>query len=140
MLNGKDKALFEKLFYMNGESETVALRNFRLQKNAKTGKGSLIVAGLIKRVQRFVETGSLEDRRSESAAGSSSAWEASRSSGLPPSLIRNILHGVLNQYTCKLQSCHELSSSDTYRENHLLSGLSPKLNMIPLGFKHLVDR
>lgn len=33
--------------------------------------------------------------------------------GLPPSFIRNILHGVLNQYPYKLQSCHQLLPSDT---------------------------
>ncbi|GFT58481.1 hypothetical protein NPIL_334371 [Nephila pilipes] len=66
MLSGKDKDLLMKLFYMNEESATVALRKFRLQKNEKTGKRSLTVANLVKLVQRFEEIGSLEDRvRSE---------------------------------------------------------------------------
>ncbi|GFS53784.1 hypothetical protein NPIL_54341 [Nephila pilipes] len=38
MLSGKDKALLVKLFYMNEELATVALRKLRLQKNMKTGK------------------------------------------------------------------------------------------------------
>ncbi|GFT10534.1 hypothetical protein NPIL_497571 [Nephila pilipes] len=62
MLNGKDKALLEKLFYMNEESAIVALRKFQLQKNVKTRKCPLAVAGLKKLVLRFEEIGSLEDR------------------------------------------------------------------------------
>ncbi|GFU53758.1 hypothetical protein NPIL_652101 [Nephila pilipes] len=62
MPSGKDKVLLMKLFYMNEESSTVAVSKFRLQKNVKTGKGPLTVAGLTKLVQRFEETGSLEDR------------------------------------------------------------------------------
>ncbi|GFT77636.1 DUF4817 domain-containing protein [Nephila pilipes] len=119
MLKGKDKALLVKLFYTNEESATVALRKFLLQKNMKTGKEPLTVAGLTKLVQRFEETGSLEDRvrsgrpslrqtcsvriaaemetlASESAVGTSSAWEAGRRLDLSPSSIRNSLHGVLN--------------------------------------------
>ncbi|GFU18321.1 hypothetical protein NPIL_496151 [Nephila pilipes] len=95
MLSGKDKALLVKLFYMNEESATVALRKFRLQKNVQTGKRPLTVADLIKLVQQFEETGSLEDRvrsgrrslrqtlsvleaASESSVGSNSAREAGR--------------------------------------------------------------
>ena len=94
------------------------------------------MAGLIKLVQRFGETGSLEDRArsgrpslgqtlsafvaaetdtlaSESAAGSSSAREAGRRLGLPLSSVRNIFHEVFNQFPYKLKSCHELLQSDT---------------------------
>ncbi|GFT22814.1 hypothetical protein NPIL_443181 [Nephila pilipes] len=79
---------------------------FLVLKNVKIGKGTLTVAGLIKLVQRFEETGLLEERVrsgrpslrqtrsarvaaemdtlvSESAAGTSSAWEAGRRLGLP---------------------------------------------------------
>ncbi|GFX52468.1 transposable element Tcb2 transposase [Trichonephila clavipes] len=59
----KDKALL-KLFFMNKESATVALRKLRLRKNARTGKGPSTVLRLIKLVQRFEETGLLEDRLS----------------------------------------------------------------------------
>ncbi|GFT03918.1 hypothetical protein NPIL_149611 [Nephila pilipes] len=55
----------------------------------------------------------MEILASESAAGTSSAREASERLGLPPSSIRNIFHEVLNQYLYKLQSCHELLLSDT---------------------------
>ncbi|GFU35434.1 hypothetical protein NPIL_637421 [Nephila pilipes] len=88
---------------MNEESATVALRKFRLQRNVKTEKGPLTMADLIKIVQRFEETGSLEDRvmsgrpslrqtrstrvaaelealASESAAGISSAREVGNKS------------------------------------------------------------
>ncbi|GFT95746.1 DUF4817 domain-containing protein [Nephila pilipes] len=60
MLSGTYKALLVKLFYMNEESATVALRKFRLQKNVKTEKEPLTMAGLKKLVRRFEETGSLE--------------------------------------------------------------------------------
>ncbi|GFW63729.1 hypothetical protein TNCV_4940211 [Trichonephila clavipes] len=56
-----DKALLVKLFNMNEESATIALRKFRVQKNVKSGKGPLTPAGLLKLVKRFEETGKLED-------------------------------------------------------------------------------
>ncbi|GFV39115.1 putative DD41D transposase [Trichonephila clavipes] len=52
-----DKALLVKLFYMNEESATIALRKFRVQQNVKSGKGPLTPAGLLKLVKRFEETG-----------------------------------------------------------------------------------
>ncbi|GFU42612.1 hypothetical protein NPIL_493361 [Nephila pilipes] len=78
-----------------------------------------------KLVQQFEETGSLENRvrsgrpsirqtssvrvaagmetfASKSTAGTRNAREAGRRLGLPLSSIRNILHGVLNQYPYKL--------------------------------------
>ncbi|GFT66595.1 hypothetical protein TNCV_2737841 [Trichonephila clavipes] len=61
-MSDKDKALLVKLFFMNNESVTVALRKFRLKKNVKTGKEPSTVVRLIKLVQRFEETGSNEDR------------------------------------------------------------------------------
>ncbi|GFS39148.1 hypothetical protein NPIL_558721 [Nephila pilipes] len=81
---------------MNEESATVAPRKFRLQKNVQTGKKPLTVADPIKLVQRFEETGSLEDRvssgrpnlrqtlsvsetlASESSVGSNNAREAGK--------------------------------------------------------------
>ncbi|GFX82303.1 hypothetical protein TNCV_973151 [Trichonephila clavipes] len=57
----KDKALLVNLVFMNKESVTFALRKIGLQKNVKTGKGPSTVVRLIKLVQRFEETGSLED-------------------------------------------------------------------------------
>ncbi|GFU03623.1 hypothetical protein NPIL_78351 [Nephila pilipes] len=109
MLSGNDKVLLVKLFYINEKS---ALRKFRLQKNVKTEKRPLILAGLINLDQRFEETRSFEDRiksrkpslshsprvaaemetlASESAAGASSTREAGRRLSLPLSSIRNIL-------------------------------------------------
>ncbi|GFU07945.1 uncharacterized protein NPIL_499611 [Nephila pilipes] len=105
-------------------------------KNVKTGNGPLTVAGLTKLIHQFEEKESLEDcvksgqphlrqtrsalvtaemetLASESAAGTSSALEAVRRLGLPPSSIRNILHGVHNQCPYRLQSCYELLLSDT---------------------------
>ncbi|GFT88781.1 hypothetical protein TNCV_906201 [Trichonephila clavipes] len=58
----KDKALLVKLFFTNKESATAALRLFQLQKNGKTEKEPSTVIRLIKLVQRFEGTGSLEDR------------------------------------------------------------------------------
>ncbi|GFW78921.1 hypothetical protein TNCV_2973101 [Trichonephila clavipes] len=62
MLSAPDKALLVKLFYMNEESATIALRKFRVQKNAKSGKDPLTIAGFLKLVKRFEKTGKLEDR------------------------------------------------------------------------------
>ncbi|GFU15581.1 DUF4817 domain-containing protein [Trichonephila clavipes] len=156
MLNAPDKALL-KLFYMNEESATVALCKFRVQKNVKSGKGPLTPAGLLKLVKRFEETGKLEDRAragrpclkearapciavemeaiaSEAASGTSSAHEAARRLGLPPSSVRNILRRILQLYPYKLQSCHELCQQIPHRGKHLRSGPSLKWNRIPPGF------
>ncbi|GFW05694.1 hypothetical protein TNCV_5025571 [Trichonephila clavipes] len=62
MLSDKDKVLLVKLFFMNKESATVALRKFRVETKVKTGKEPSTVVCLIKLVQRFEETRSLEDR------------------------------------------------------------------------------
>ncbi|GFT47885.1 DUF4817 domain-containing protein [Trichonephila clavipes] len=136
MLSAPDKALLVKLFYMNEESATIALRKFRVQKNVKSGKGPLTPAGILKFVKRFEETGKLEDRAragrpcliearvtfiavemeaiaSEAASGTNSAREAARRLGLPPSSVRNILRRILQLYPYKLQSCHELLPADT---------------------------
>ncbi|GFW99528.1 hypothetical protein TNCV_3417611 [Trichonephila clavipes] len=89
-------------------------------KNVKTGKGPSTVASLIKLVQQFEETGSLDDRirsrrpnlrktrsariaaemetlASASAVGTERAWEAGRRLGLPPSLIRLCMKRLLVQ-------------------------------------------
>ncbi|GFW35410.1 DUF4817 domain-containing protein [Trichonephila clavipes] len=136
MLSAPDKALLVKLFYMNEESATIALRKFRVQKNVKSGKGPLTSAGALKLVKRFEETGKLEDRtraerpclkeerepcipvemeaiESEAASGTSNAREAARRLGLPPSSVRNILRRILQLYSHKLQSSHELWPADT---------------------------
>ncbi|GFT28300.1 DUF4817 domain-containing protein [Trichonephila clavipes] len=154
MLSAPDKALLVKLFYMNEESATIALRKFRVQKNVKSGKGPITLAGLLKLVKRFEGTGKLEDRAqagrpclkearapyiavemeaiaSEAASGISSAREAARRLGLPPSSVRNILRRLLQLYPYKLQSCHELLP---HRGEHLRSGPSLKWNRIPPGF------
>ncbi|GFX73466.1 DUF4817 domain-containing protein [Trichonephila clavipes] len=107
MLSAPDKTLLVKLFYMNEESATIALRKFRVQKNVKSRKGPLTPAGLLKLVKCFDETGKLEDRAragrpclkearapciavemeaiaTEAASGTSSAREAARRLALPP--------------------------------------------------------
>ncbi|GFV41118.1 DUF4817 domain-containing protein [Trichonephila clavipes] len=136
MLSVLDRAFLVKLFHMNQESSTIALRKFRVQKNVKSGKGPLTPAGLLKLVKCFEETEKLEDRAqagrpclnearapcitfemeaiaSEAASGTSSAREASRRLGLPPSSVRNILRRIFQLYPYKLQSCHELLPADT---------------------------
>ncbi|GFS76054.1 uncharacterized protein NPIL_537431 [Nephila pilipes] len=54
-----------------------------------------------------------ETLASESAAGTRIAREAGKRLALPSSSIRNILHGVFNQYPYKVQSWHGLLPSDT---------------------------
>ncbi|GFX77245.1 DUF4817 domain-containing protein [Trichonephila clavipes] len=145
MLSALDKALLVKLFYMNEESATIALRKLRVQKNVKSGKGPLTPAGLLKLVKRFEETGKLEDRAqagrpclkearapciavkmkaiaSEAASGTSSAREAARRLGLPPSSVHNILRRLLQLYPYKLQSSHELLPADTAQREAFAKG------------------
>ncbi|GFU95662.1 DUF4817 domain-containing protein [Trichonephila clavipes] len=157
MLSAPDKALLVKLFFMNEESVTIALRKFRVQKNVKSGKGPLTPAGLLKLVKRFEKIGKLEDRArtgrpclkearapciavemeaiaSEAASGTSSAREAARRLGLPPSSVRNILRRILQLYPYKLQSCHELLPTDTAQREAFAKWAFSKWNRIPPGF------
>ncbi|GFW09480.1 uncharacterized protein TNCV_3995871 [Trichonephila clavipes] len=108
------------------------------KKNVKSGKGPLTPAGLLKLVKRFEETGKLEDRAragrpclkearapciavemeaiaSEAASGTSSAREAARRLGLPPSSVRNILRRIFQRYPYKMQSRHEPTFASRYR-------------------------
>ena len=94
------------------------------------------MAGLLKVLQRFEDTGAVGDLErsgqpclrnarppfvpaemeglaSELEAEISSAREVARRIGLPPSLVRNILHRILDLYPYRLQSCHESSQADT---------------------------
>ncbi|GFV89762.1 DUF4817 domain-containing protein [Trichonephila clavipes] len=154
MLSAPYKALLVKLFYMNEESATIALRKFRVQKNVKSGKGPLTYAGLLKLVKRFEETGKLEDRAragrpclkeerapciaveieaiaSEAASGTSSAREAARRLGLPPSSVHNILRRILQLYPYKLQSCHELLPADTAQREAFAKWAFSKMEQDP---------
>ncbi|GFV80905.1 DUF4817 domain-containing protein [Trichonephila clavipes] len=158
MLSVPDKALLVKLFYMNEESATIALRKFRVQKNVKSGKGPLTPAGLLKLVKRFEETGKLEDRAqagrpclkearapciavemeaiaSEAASGTSSAREAARRLGLPPSSLSAIF--FVNSSSCMHTNCNRAMNfcqQIPHRGKHLRSGPSLKWNRIPPGF------
>ncbi|GFX48203.1 DUF4817 domain-containing protein [Trichonephila clavipes] len=157
MLSAPDKALLAKLFYMNEESATIALRKFRVQKNVKSGKGPLTPAGLLKLVKRFEETGKLEDRAqagrpclkearapciavkmeaiaSEAASGTSSAREAASRLGLPPSSVSNILRRLLQLYPYKLQSCHELLPADSAQREAFAKWAFSKMEQDPPGF------
>ncbi|GFX70417.1 DUF4817 domain-containing protein [Trichonephila clavipes] len=154
MLSVPDKALLVKLFYMNEESATIALRKFRVQKNMKSGKGPLTPAGLLKLVKRFEETRKLEDRAQagrpclkearapciavemeaiayEAALGTSSAREAARRLGLPSSSVRNILRRILQLYPYKLQLCHELLSADTAQREAFAKWAFSKMEQDP---------
>ncbi|GFY26283.1 DUF4817 domain-containing protein [Trichonephila clavipes] len=147
MLSAPDKALLVKLFYMNEESATIALRKFRVQKNVKSGKGPLTPAGLSKLVKRFEETGKLEDRAragrpclkearapciavemeaiaSKAASGTSSAREAAKRLDLPPSSVHNILRRILQLYP----NCNQTFTSRYVHLNFWTSG-SPHLNL-----------
>ncbi|GFT86950.1 uncharacterized protein TNCV_301941 [Trichonephila clavipes] len=66
----------------------------------------------------------MEAIASEAASGTNSAREAARRLGLPPSSSRNILRRILQLYTYKLQSCHELCKQIPHRVKHLRSGPS----------------
>ncbi|GFS52224.1 uncharacterized protein TNCV_4849641 [Trichonephila clavipes] len=126
-------------------------------KNVKSGKGPLTPASLLNLVKCFEETRKLEDRAqdgrpclkearapciavemeaiaSEAASGTSSAREAARRLGVPPSSLHNILRRLLQLYPYKLQSCHELFPADTAQREAFRSGPSLKRNMILPGF------
>ncbi|GFX80553.1 uncharacterized protein TNCV_3929611 [Trichonephila clavipes] len=134
------------------------IRPFKFrQKNVKSGKGPL-TPGLLKLVKRFEETGKLEDRAragrlclkearalcfavemeeiaSKAASGTSSAREAARRLGLPPSSVRNILLRILQLYPYKLQSCHELLPADTAQREAFAKWAFSKMEQDPtLGF------
>ncbi|GFV31725.1 uncharacterized protein TNCV_2438171 [Trichonephila clavipes] len=55
----------------------------------------------------------MEAIASEAASGTSSAREATRRLGLPPSSVSNVLRRLLQLYPYKLQSYHELLPADT---------------------------
>ncbi|GFX75849.1 DUF4817 domain-containing protein [Trichonephila clavipes] len=149
MLSAPDKALLVKLFYMNEESATIALRKFQVQKNVKSGKGPLTPGQT-----SFKETGKLEDRAragrpclkearascitvemegiaSEAASGTSSAHKAARRLGLPPSSVRNILRRILQLYPYELQSCHELLPADTAQREAFAKWAFSKMEQDP---------
>ncbi|GFV49421.1 DUF4817 domain-containing protein [Trichonephila clavipes] len=121
---------------MNEESATIALRKFRVKKNVKSGKGPLTPAGLLKLVKRFEETGKLEDRTRAGRpclkeARTSSAREAARRLGLPPSSVRNILRRILQLYPCKLQSFHEILQADTAQREAFAKWAFSKMEQDP---------
>ncbi|GFW80531.1 uncharacterized protein TNCV_2416331 [Trichonephila clavipes] len=94
-------------------------------------------------VPALAETGKLEDRAragrpclkeerapciavemeaiaSEASSGTSSAREAARRLGLPPSSVRNILRRILQLYPYKLQSCQQYRTEGSICEVDLL--------------------
>ncbi|GFT84981.1 DUF4817 domain-containing protein [Trichonephila clavipes] len=122
--------------------------------SVKSGKGPLTPAGLLKLVKRFEETGKLEDRARagrpclkearapciavemeaiapEAASGTSSAREAARRLGLPPSSVRNIFRRILQLYPYKLQSCHELLPADTAQREAFAKWAFSKMEQDP---------
>ncbi|GFS97855.1 uncharacterized protein TNCV_2018121 [Trichonephila clavipes] len=109
----------------------------------------------------LLETGKLEDRAragrpylkearapciavemeaiaSEAASGTSSAREAARLLGLPPSSVRNILRRILQLYPYKLQSCHELLPADAAQREAFAKWAFSKMEQDPTwGFNIL---
>ncbi|GFU53452.1 uncharacterized protein TNCV_1998211 [Trichonephila clavipes] len=70
---------------------------------------------------------------SEAASGFSSAREAARRLGLPPSSVHNILRQILQLYPYKLQSCNGLLPARYAQGSICEVGLS-KMEQIPPGF------
>ncbi|GFX08534.1 uncharacterized protein TNCV_4170331 [Trichonephila clavipes] len=68
---------------------------------------------------------------SEAASGTSSAHEAARRLGLPPSSVRNILRRILKVYPCKLPSCHELLPTDTAQREAFAKWAFSKMEQDP---------
>ncbi|GFW32903.1 uncharacterized protein TNCV_1774691 [Trichonephila clavipes] len=73
----------------------------------------------------------MEAIASEAASGTSSAREAARRLGLPPSSDRNILRRILQLYPYKLQSCHELLPVDTAQREAFAKWAFSKMEQDP---------
>ncbi|GFY27535.1 uncharacterized protein TNCV_2071542 [Trichonephila clavipes] len=145
--------LRELLLFLFHAKKNAVESHWKLTKNVKSGKGPLTPAGLLKLVKRFEETGKLEDRAragrpclkerapciavemeaiaSEAASGTSSAREAARRLGLPPSSVSNILCRILQLYPYKLQSCHELLPADTAQREAFVKWAFSKMEQVP---------
>ncbi|GFW25784.1 DUF4817 domain-containing protein [Trichonephila clavipes] len=158
MLSAPDKALLVKLFYLNEESATIALRKFRVQKNVKSGKGPLTPAGLLKFVKRFEETGKLEDRaragrpyfeKKHVHPALLSKWKRLRPKQLqgPTVLVKlpddwayhHHLSAILfvESSNCTHTNCNRAMNfcqQIPHRRKHVRSGPSLKWNRIPPGF------
>ncbi|GFX93677.1 uncharacterized protein TNCV_1588541 [Trichonephila clavipes] len=68
---------------------------------------------------------------SEAASGTSSAREAARRLGLPPSSVHNILRRILQLYPYKLQSCNELLPADTAQREAFAKWAFSKMEQDP---------
>ncbi|GFY09835.1 uncharacterized protein TNCV_3697971 [Trichonephila clavipes] len=73
----------------------------------------------------------MEAIASEADLGTSSAREAARRLGLPPSSVHNILRRILQLYPYKLQSCHELLSADTAQREAFAKWAFSKMEQDP---------
>ncbi|GBO36631.1 hypothetical protein AVEN_203384-1 [Araneus ventricosus] len=52
-LSLKDRALFVKLFYKNGDCAAIALKKFRILKGLRSGSGPMAAFGLKKKIDKF---------------------------------------------------------------------------------------
>ncbi|GFV33162.1 uncharacterized protein TNCV_2768801 [Trichonephila clavipes] len=68
---------------------------------------------------------------SEAASGTSSAREAARRLGLPPSSVHNILRQILQLYPYKLQSCNGLLPADTAQREAFAKWAFSKMEQDP---------
>ncbi|GFS84012.1 uncharacterized protein TNCV_2364191 [Trichonephila clavipes] len=126
MLSEPDRALLMKLFYMNEESATIAVGNWKvLEDRARAGRPCLTEA---RAPCIAVE---MEAIVSEAASGTNSVREAARRLGLPPSSFRNILRRILQLYPYKLQSCHELLQADTAQREAFAKWAFSKMEQDP---------
>ncbi|GFX90382.1 uncharacterized protein TNCV_5067691 [Trichonephila clavipes] len=73
----------------------------------------------------------MEAIASEAASGTSSAPEAARRLGLPPSSVHNILRRILQLYPYKLQSCHQLLPADTSQREAFAKWAFSKMEQDP---------
>ncbi|GFX51376.1 DUF4817 domain-containing protein [Trichonephila clavipes] len=73
----------------------------------------------------------IEENASEAASGTSSAREAARRLGLPPSSVHNILRRILQLYPYKLQSCNELLPADTTQREAFAKWAFSKMGQVP---------
>ncbi|GFX67021.1 uncharacterized protein TNCV_4181461 [Trichonephila clavipes] len=73
----------------------------------------------------------MEATASEAASETSSAREAARRLGLPPSSVHNILRRIFQLYPYKLQSCNELLPADTAQREAFAKWAFSKMEQDP---------
>ncbi|GFU72243.1 uncharacterized protein TNCV_369981 [Trichonephila clavipes] len=118
------KTIFERNTWM----EVPRCETGKLEDRARAGRPCL------KEARAPCIAAEMEAIASEAASGTSSAREATRRLGLPPSSVSNVLRRLLQLYPYKLQSYHELLPADTSQREAFAKWAFSKMEHDPPGF------